>query len=146
MKLPAQKTATKTTAAEKYRERDAHEGFFRPKAKPKRAGKKPNMKKPTGKKQKRKQLTNAERTAWAKEYWHNNFGAGKVESTESAADSLPFSISSPDIMGYHNQELNDMNLTLPITPPPIQEMLEYFENKPRTRLQVKKFMNETMNL
>ena len=75
-----------TTAATKYRQRDAHEAFFRPSA--------PGVKKVPAPKKKRNRpnhWTNKQRQAYAREHWELHHG----HKTEPAAANAPITVNTP---------------------------------------------------
>ena len=122
MKAPNKKKAEPTASA-KYRARDSRQMLFHSKAMTVAAKK---AYKPKKSKTKPRQVTDAERAAWARAHWEENHGkkANQNASTDTpkntADDSTPILLfSNIKIHGHHANAETDPNQTMP---PPTQQM------------------------
>ena len=123
--------------ARRYRHRDEHQIFFRGgggKRKLKRKRKASN--KPF---EKRPNLTDKQRAPAARAYYDTNFGTGSTKNTTST----PLTPWSPRILGHHHHNTDDLNSTIPITPPAFNEMWDYAAD-PGTNRNMKIFPDHTM--
>ena len=127
-------TAVKLTAAVKaakrYRERDVHEAFFRPRLRcPGRA----NKRKSPSRKQARP-LTAKERSAAALAHWqlHHGSDSNPTQHTDNITAQIALNFNwSPEIMGHHQQDYHHDSIRF--TPVPVTELCDYIANRSMDR-------------
>ena len=97
-------------AAKRYRERDAHEQFFRPSSKsPRKRRRGAKRKKP-----KRHVLTDKEKDRATREHWDLHHG---------------FDLDMPEISGHQNADQQFTNPNLTMMPPRFESLVEYWDNE-----------------
>ena len=136
------------TEAVKYRDRDAHEAFFRPRQPPPRRSVRLQSKKNRVQKRKSKvPLTNKQRQQFARDHYALHHGDTNLLHTSTCISKPPTPAApptpdtttskitttltpiswSPTILG-HNQHYDQHpspNQTIPITPPTVNELFQY---------------------
>ena len=109
--------------ARKYLRRDVHEAFFRNGAGGKRKRGRHKSKKPF---EKKIRLTDKQRAAAARAHYKLHYGDNSDYNNISFA---PWN-SPMVVLGHHNNDddTGHMDLTIPLTPPPLREITQYHEN------------------
>ena len=137
------KTNAKMTAGAKatakYRARDAHEAFFRPKQPATRRSARLHQRKP--KQKPTKPWTNKQRQQFARDHYarHHGPSSSPLPSTTPPTTNPTTSTTllglsptpwSPTILGHHQSNPLHLspNQTLSISPPTMDAMIQYFDN------------------
>jgi hypothetical protein len=120
---PVRRTRQATAAdAARYRRRDAHEGFFRQRTKAAKAELCAKQRSKPKRKKNPRPLTDKERRAFAREHYEAHH-TNKYKPWETP----------PPISGHHQPPHThahaQLDSTIPITPPSVQSMLDYFHNQ-----------------